>query len=109
MLKSPISNTTPIFIGGEGRSGTRLLRNIIGKHKNIFEIGKETYLFIENSLKHKDLLKKAINKPDWDSVLLAIITTTTYKRSKATSIIKSGKYEAKQEEILAAIKETISI
>lgn len=40
----------PIFIGGEGRSGTTLMRAIINSHPNII-CGSETHCFTNDSLK----------------------------------------------------------
>ncbi len=40
----------PIFIGGEGRSGTTLLRIVLDTHPNI-SCGPETHFFIDNNVK----------------------------------------------------------
>ena len=73
----------PIFIGGEGRSGTRLLRNIIGNHKNIFEIERETYLFGKSSVKKNQLFEKLIKNNDTDALTLSILTSMIYKNTIA--------------------------
>ena len=55
----------PIFIVGEGRSGTTSLRNIIGEHPNIWAVDKESYLFVENwpqANPYFDIYKNNFNK-----------------------------------------------
>ena len=68
----------PIFIGGEGRSGTRLLRTVIGAHPNIFEIQRETYIFASNKF-HESLA----NKNEFDLLTLSILTGMIFRREMA--------------------------
>lgn len=56
LLQENDSNKPPIFIGGEGRSGTTLMRAMLNNHPNIFS-GPETHFFIdEDFIKYRDKL-----------------------------------------------------
>lgn len=92
----------PIFIGGEGRSGTRLLRSIIGNHKNIFEIERETYLFGKSSLKKNKLFKKLVQSNDIDTLALSVLTSMIYKKEVAYEKIINREFP---EEIIKQFEE----
>ena len=79
----------PIFIVGEGRSGTTSLRNIIGEHPNIWAVDKESYLFVENwpqANPYFDIYKNNFNK-----LVLSVFVATKRVGENAHKIIKSKK------------------
>lgn len=92
----------PVFIGGEGRSGTRLLRSVIGKHKNIFEIERETYLFGKSSVKKNQLFEKLVKNNDIDTLTLSILTSMIYKKDIAYKKIINKEFP---EEVINQFKE----
>ena len=95
----------PIFIGGEGRSGTRLLRHVIGKNKNIFEIEKETYIFGTSSLKTSMLFTKLALTASKDNLTLAVLTSMFYPLEGAYKKIKNNNYPQFIKDLLKSIKE----
>ena len=101
-------NTAPkpylkqIFIGGEGRSGTRLLRSLLGRHKNIFEIKRETYIFIDDYFKGNSELLKA-EKKDKKSLLFAVLAAMFYRKDIAKRKIHDQDYDKEFFEIIDQI------
>lgn len=63
LLQESNSNKFPIFIGGEGRSGTTLMRAMLNSHPRIF-CGPETHFFIDQKFIdfHNILLKNYANQ-----------------------------------------------
>ncbi|MBI1858977.1 MAG: sulfotransferase [Candidatus Melainabacteria bacterium] len=94
--KLSINETTlnpPIFICGEGRSGTRLIRNLLGKHKNIFEIQRETYIYGTKSIRSQKLFDRFEKNKIFDQLTLAILTAMHYKKDITYKKIKSKDFD----------------
>ncbi|MBI3309207.1 MAG: sulfotransferase [Candidatus Melainabacteria bacterium] len=68
----------PIFIVACGRSGTTLLINILGKHKNIYSIPWETFFFRDIKPKVYTLCNKFEREKDFDNLTLSILTIFLY-------------------------------
>jgi hypothetical protein len=82
-----MTSKSPIFIGGAGRAGTRLLRSIIGKIPTVFEIPRETYFFVSKS-KSSLRVKKEIDsisdkKEKQKAYLLFTLLSIFYKQEIA--------------------------
>jgi hypothetical protein len=78
---------SPIFIGGAGRTGTRLLRSIIGKISNVYEVPRETYIFSNESSKNKKVFK-SINsikdlKEQQKALLVYVLLSIFYRKKIA--------------------------
>ena len=72
------SNQSPVFIGGQMKSGTTLLRGLLSQHPNIFG-GLETHWFEldSTSFKNIDAIKKLcffyeINEEELDSIIITM-------------------------------------
>jgi hypothetical protein len=82
-----MSTKLPIFIGGAGRAGTRLLRSIIGKIPSIFEIPRETYIFSPKQKKGAKILKKIDSKNNQQdkqkALLIFVLLSIFYKQEIA--------------------------
>jgi len=91
---------SPIFIGGAGRSGTRLLRSVIGKIPDVFEIPRETYIFTELSNTNNKVLR-AINsireqKEQRKALLIFVLLSIFYRKNiaiKKFCVLKNNFHE----------------
>lgn len=97
----------PIFICGEGRSGTKLLKDILSKHEDLITFSSESYLFVDSPL-HK---LKHFDDYDGDnlSMLKAIFSSLMSKnRNKAEETLSSGDFDPEHvqlaEELSAGLK-----
>lgn len=95
---------TPIFIGGEGRSGTRLLRSILGKHNNIFEIPRETYIFGKRSKKINNLYKALIKNNDFETLTLSILTSCFFRKDIAIEKSIKNDFDNNAKQLLTELK-----
>jgi hypothetical protein len=82
-----MSTKPPIFIGGAGRAGTRLLRSIIGKIPSIFEIPRETYIFSPKQKTGAKILKQIDSKNNQQdkqkALLMFVLLSIFYKQEIA--------------------------
>jgi len=82
-----MTSKTPIFIGGAGRAGTRLLRSIIGKISSVYEIPRETYIFASNPKPDQEVWKEldyiTDTKEKQKAYLLFILLSIFYKKKIA--------------------------
>lgn len=77
----------PIFIVGEGRSGTTTLRNIIAEHPNIWGVDRESYLFVENWPQANPFFKEYEN--NFQRLLLSVFVSIKRVGLNAHKIIRS--------------------
>ena len=63
----------PIFIVGEGRSGTTVLRNIIGEHPKIWAVPRESYMFVDKWPQANPYFKKY--QSNLEKLVLAVLTS----------------------------------
>jgi hypothetical protein len=82
-----MTSKTPIFIGGAGRAGTRLLRSIIGKLSSVYEIPRETYMFASSPKPDQEVWKELDSitdtKEKQKAYLLFILLSIFYKKEIA--------------------------
>ncbi len=94
--KPRVQKQPPIFICGEGRSGTRLLREILAKHPNIYEVKRETNVFIGSWLiGNSPLLWAELNarrSGKNSNLILAILACMHYRKEIASSYIAKKNY-----------------
>lgn len=95
----------PLFIGGEGRSGTRLLRNILGKHKSIFEIKRESYVFVSDRFRKNKYHEEFEKEKDYDSLVKAILASMFYRRDVANEKAKNKDFSKDILEVFSEVKE----
>ena len=106
-MKTKINNTSPIFIVGCGRSGTTLLRNILGNHSNIFAIPGETFLFALEDGGNVTKLHKILDRTK-DKNKLAILTLTLMYYGHETTLNMIDTSEDTPEHITEIFNETFT-
>lgn len=95
----------PIFIVGEGRSGTTTLRNIISEHPNIWGVDRESYLFVENWPQANPFFKEY--EKNFQKLLLSIFVSIKRVGVNAHKIIKNKDFPKDIKEELAEFKESV--
>ncbi|NQY78844.1 MAG: sulfotransferase [Candidatus Caenarcaniphilales bacterium] len=95
----------PIFIVGEGRSGTTTLRNIISEHPNIWGVDRESYLFVENWPQANPFFKEYEN--NFQKLLLSVFVSIKRVGVNAHKIIKSKDLPEDIKEELDQFKESV--
>lgn len=99
---------SPIFIGGEGRSGTRLLRTVLGKHSSIFEVPRETYIFATKNIKGNKFHSIYANNKEIDLLVKSVISSMFFKRSVAIEKSKNKNFDEQVNSVFNLIKESES-
>ncbi len=82
----------PIFIVGEGRSGTTMLRNLLAEHKNIWAIERESYIFVTNWPQKNPYFEKYQN--DLNKLSLAVIAAMKRVGVKAQKALQEKEIAA---------------
>jgi hypothetical protein len=109
MLLTKCDQSEPVFICGEGRSGTKLLRDIISKNSNLFALNTETYFAVENKFRNSGIY----NSADYGQLVLRIFTTMLARNKKqAEQMFKTQIYEDQIQQVtkdfLTKFPETLS-
>lgn len=95
----------PVFICGEGRSGTKLLRDCLAQHPNLHNFRCESYFFVDSifqKLRFIDSIK------DTETLTKAVIASLISKnKSSAERRIKSQNFDKEHEEAWLYIKNII--
>ncbi len=82
-------SNSPIFICGEGRSGTKLLRDTLGKYPHINIFRCETSIFVDSQF-HQIRFKEDVSKEIFIKSILAMMFSKN--RIQAEKAIKTGNF-----------------
>lgn len=85
-----------IFICGEARSGTKLLRDILGKHPSIYILKSETYIFVDSPFQKITLRNNATKEILIKSVLTMMLSKN---RIQAQKMIREEEFSEEVNEI----------
>ncbi|MBI3308677.1 MAG: sulfotransferase, partial [Candidatus Melainabacteria bacterium] len=87
-----INLNPPIFIVGAEKSGTTLLRKILGKHHNIYEIKAETELFRKFKPPIYSYLNKLEKNKEFETLIKTMLTFLLYKHDGAVNSLLRKEY-----------------
>ncbi len=93
-------SNSPIFICGEGRSGTKLLRDTLGKYSHINIFRCETSIFVDSTF-HQIRFKEDVSKEIFIKSILAMMFSKN--RIQAEKAIKKQKFSEEIESIFAEL------
>lgn len=100
------SSKAPIFICGEGRSGTKLLRDCLAKHSSLHTFRCESYFFVNSTFQKMRFIDEI---KDTDLLIKAVLAALLSKnKPSAERIIKSRNFEPEYDEYLLEIKKLIT-
>ncbi len=96
----------PIFIVGCGRSGTTLLRQVLGKHKNIYSVPTESHLFVNYKSRAFPFIHYYETNKDVEKLTLSVLTLMFNGDKKSPTLIKEERFTPEIIQILSELKET---
>ena len=97
---SQIKLKDPIFICGEGRSGTKLLRDTLARHSGINFFRCETYIFVKSKLHRIKNLDLAEKSGDLGYLVKAVIACVVSKNKNiAAKTIKNKNFDLEIENL----------
>lgn len=91
----------PIFICGEGRSGTKLLRDTLGKYRHINIFRCETSIFVDSDF-HRIRFKQSVSREVFVKSILAMMFSKN--RVQAEKAIKAEKFPEEVEKVFFELK-----
>jgi hypothetical protein len=101
-LKYSMQTESPVFICGEGRSGTKLLRDCLSKHSKFCSFRCETYFFVDSLFQRMRFIDEI---KDADILIKAVITALISKnKPSAEKIIRSQNFDPICDKYLSEIK-----
>jgi hypothetical protein len=96
---------SPIFICGEGRSGTKLLRDCLSKHSSLCSFRCESYFFVDSLFQKMRFIDDI---KDSDTLIKAVLTSLMAKnKPSAEKIIRLRNFDPLCEKYLPEIKKLL--
>lgn len=100
----------PIFICGEGRSGTKLLRDTLSRHSSINIFRCETYIFVKSKIHRIKNLSRAEKSKDLDYLIKSVFACLISKnKNEAASLIKSKDFGVDIELLCSELKKNYEL
>ena len=101
-----MKSKSPIFICGEGRSGTKLLRDCLAKHPSLHTFRCESYFFVDSTFQKM----RFIDEIDEIDLLIKAVLAGLLSKNKpsAERMIKTRKFDPEYDEYLADIKNLLN-
>jgi len=104
-LKYSNKTRSPVFICGEGRSGTKLLRDCLSKHSSLCSFRCESYFFVDSLFQKMRFIDDI---KDSDVLIKAVITSLMAKnKPSAEKIIRARSFDPLCEKYLPEIKKLL--
>ena len=100
----------PIFICGEGRSGTKLLRDTLARHSSINFFRCETYIFVKSKIHRIKNLEIAERSADLDYLIKSVLACIISKNKNiAAKTIKDRNFNHEIETLCNELKENYKL
>jgi hypothetical protein len=100
----------PIFICGEGRSGTKLLRDTLARHSGINFFRCETYIFVKSNLHRIKNLDEAEKSGDLDYLIKSVLACILSKnKNQAAKAIKTKSFNPEIETLCFELKKNYDL
>lgn len=93
----------PIFICGSGRSGTKFLLNILGKHKNICSIEEESHLFVRHRVPNYFNYERFEKNNEFEKLALSMLSAMYYGVEIAEDMTRQEKFPKEVKELFQEI------